>query len=320
MNKLVQCVPNFSEGRNLDIIEKIVEPLKNQEGFKLVSYENDADYNRTVVTLLGDPEKMIEPLLMFTEQVLLNIDMNFQTGEHARMGAIDVIPFIPIENITMEECVEYANIIAKKINAKYDIPIFMYAEAASKKDRKRLPNIRKGEFEGMKEKIKEDNWIPDFGSREIHPTFGVIGIGARVPLIAYNIDLDTEDITVPKKIAQAIRNSSGGFTFVQAGPVYLNERGHVQVTMNILNYKKNPIYRIFETVRMEALRYNVKVTGSELVGLLPKDALVRSLKYYFSVNNMEYNKDFTLEEITEYAIKYLKFRDFDKEKIIEANI
>ncbi|MFK5883891.1 MAG: glutamate formimidoyltransferase [Candidatus Izemoplasma sp.] len=320
MNKLVQCVPNFSEGRDLAIIERIVEPLKNQKGFKLVSYESDGDYNRTVVTLLGDPEMMIEPLLNFTEQVLINIDMNFQSGEHARMGAIDVLPFIPIGNITMDECVEYANIIAKKINDKFDIPIFMYAEAANKKDRKRLPNIRKGEFEGMKEKIKEDNWIPDFGKREIHPTFGVIGIGARVPLIAYNIDLDTKDITIPKKIAQAIRNSSGGFTFVQAGPVYLNERGHVQVTMNILNYKKNPVYRIFETVKMEALRYNVDVTNSELVGLIPKDAVVRSLKYYFSVNNIEYNNDFSLDEITKYAIKYLKFRDFNKEKIIEANI
>jgi len=320
LKKIVQCVPNFSDGRNLDKIEEIVEVFKNQDGFKLVSYEPDGDYNRTVVTLLGDPLKIIDALVIFTGKVLKNVDMNFQSGEHPRMGAIDVIPFIPITNTTMEECVEYANIIAKKINEKYNIPIFMYAEAANKKDRVRLPNIRKGEFEGMKEKIKEEKWYPDYGTPEIHPTFGVIGIGARIPLIAYNIDLETTNTKIASSIAKAIRASSGGFKHVQAGPVFLDQRGHVQVTMNILNYKSNPLYRIFETVNMEAKRYNVIVTNSELVGLIPKEALLRSLKYYFSVNNLEFDKDMSLEEITSNAIKYLLFRDFDKYKIIETNI
>jgi glutamate formiminotransferase len=315
MARIVQCVPNFSEGRDLDKIEDIVSVLKNKEGFNMVSYEPDGDYNRTVVTLLGDPSFIVEALLELTDKVLKNIDMNFQSGEHARMGAIDVIPFIPIEEVTMEECIEYANEVAKKINEKYDIPIFMYAEASNFKDRVKLPNIRKGEFEGMKEKIKLDNWAPDYGKREIHPTFGVIGIGARIPLIAYNIDLDTTDTKVASNIAKAIRFSSGGFRYVQAGPVYLDSRGHCQVTMNILNYKKNPIYRIFETVRMEALRYQVKVTHSELVGLIPRDTLIRSLRYYFRSKGLDFDKD-----ITKYSIKYLKFRDFDKLKIIEANI
>ena len=320
MPKIVQCVPNFSEGRDLDKVEKIVSVLKNKEGFNLVSYEPDGDYNRTVVTLLGDPEKIIDAVVEFTGLVLEHVDMNNQSGEHPRMGAVDVIPFIPIENITMEECVKYANIIAKKINDKYDIPIFLYAEAANKKDRVKLPNIRKGEFEGMKDKIKEERWCPDFGKPEIHPTFGVIGVGARIPLIAYNIDLDTKDTKVAGNIAKAIRFSSGGFRHVQAGPVYLDNRGHVQVTMNILDYKKNPIYRIFETVKMEALRYHVEVTASELVGLLPRDSLVRTLRYYFKANNLEFDKLMSLDDLTKYAIKYLKFRDFDKFKIIEANI
>ncbi len=320
MPKIVQCVPNFSEGRDLDKVEKIVSVLKNKKGFKLVSYEPDSDYNRTVVTLLGDPLKIIDAVVESTGIVLELIDMNKQSGEHPRMGAVDVIPFIPITNVTMDECVIYANLIAKKINDKYDIPIFMYAEAANKKNRVKLPNIRKGEFEGMKDKIKEEKWYPDFGKPQIHPTFGVIGVGARIPLIAYNIDLDTKDIKVASNIARVIRFSSGGFRHIQAGPVYLDKRGHVQVTLNILDYKKNPIYRIFETVKMEALRYQVKVTASELVGLLPKDALIRSLRYYFKVNRLEFNKEMSLDNLTRYAIEYLKFRDFDKYKIIESNI
>ncbi len=320
MPKIVQCVPNFSEGRDLDKVEEIVSVLKNIKGFNLVSYEPDADYNRTVVTLLGDPIKIIEAVVEFTGKVLELVDMNFQSGEHPRMGAVDVIPFIPIEDVTMEECVTYANDIAKKINDKYAILIFLYAEAATKKDRIRLPNIRKGEFEGMKEKIKEERWYPDCGIPVMHPTFGVIGVGARIPLIAYNIDLDTTDTKVANNIAKAIRFSSGGFRYVQAGPVYLDSRGHCQVTMNILNYKKNPIYRIFETVRMEALRYQVKVTNSELVGLMPKDTLIRSLRYYFKSEGLDFDKEMSIDDVTKYAIKYLEFRDFDKLKIIEANI
>lgn len=320
MSKIVQCVPNFSEGRNLDKIETIVSVLKNKEGFKLVSYEPDADYNRTVVTLLGDPYKIIDAVVEFTGIVLELIDMNVQTGEHPRMGAVDVIPFIPIANVTMEECIEYAHTIGKRINDEYNIPIFLYAEAAQKSDRVALPNIRKGEFEGMKDKIKEENWCPDFGMAEIHPTFGVIGVGARIPLIAYNIDLKTEDTKIASNIAKTIRNSNGGFTYVQAGPALLEQRGHVQVTMNILDFKKNPIYRIFETVKMEAARYHVEVMSTELVGLLPKEALLNSLKYYFAVENIKFDKEMSLDDVTKYAIQYLQFRDFDKFKIIEAYI
>lgn len=318
--KIVQCVPNFSEGRDLDKVEEIVSVLKDKGGFNLVSYEPDKDYNRTVVTLLGNPEAIIEALIPFTEKCLNLIDMNHQSGEHPRMGAIDVIPFIPIQDVEMEECVEYANTVAKKINDTFDIPIFMYAEAANEKSRVKLPNIRKGEFEGMKDKIKEPKWAPDYGKAEIHPTFGVIGVGARIPLIAYNIDLDTENTKRTGAIARAIRFSSGGYRHIQAGPVFLDSRGHTQVTMNILNYKKNPIYRILETVKMEAKRYHIDVPSCELVGLIPKEALLKSIKYYFQVEGKEFDENMSLDDIVKYSIMYIGFRDFDKLKIIEANI
>ncbi len=320
MKKIVQCVPNFSEGRRLDIIEKIVKPLKNKPGFKLVSYEPDGDYNRTVVTLIGDIDSLIEPLLDFFSEALKYIDMNKHSGEHPRMGAVDVVPFIPITGITIDECIEYANLLAKKVNERFSIPVFLYAKAAKYIERENLPTIRSGEFEGMKEKIKEDKWRPDFGDAKIHETFGVVAIGARMPLIAFNIDLDTSEEKIASKIARSIRQSSGGFQYVQAGPAFLEERGHVQVTMNILDYKKNPIYRIFETVKMEAKRYGATVTSSELIGLCPKDALLRSINYYLDIEKIDCEKDMSLDDITLYSNKYLKLRGFSKMKIIEAHL
>ncbi len=315
--KIVECVPNFSEGRDKEKIERIMSVVKADNNIKLVNYESDADYNRTVVTLLGDPDKMIDLIIKMTEVCLKEIDLNKQSGEHARMGAIDVIPFIPISGVNMKECVSYSEICAERIASTYEIPCFLYAESARFNDRVSLPSIRKGEFEGMKEKIQEPNWVPDFGKPEIHPTFGCIGVGARDFLVAYNIDLECKEGKPAKSIARAIRKSSGGFTYVQAGPVYLEKRGHTQVTMNILNYKKNPIYRIFETVRMEAKRYDINVTGAEIVGLIPKDALVRSLKYYYACNQLDFPKEMSLTEVVIDVKKYMLFRDFDETKIIE---
>ncbi len=317
MAKIVECVPNFSEGRDIEKINRIMSIVKADEKIKLVNYEADADYNRTVVTLIGEPEPMIELIIKMTEVCLREIDLNHHTGEHARMGAIDVIPFIPISDITMKECVELANVCGKKINERFDIPVFLYASAARTPERESLPNIRKGEFEGMKEKIKQPEWAPDFGKQERHETFGAVAVGARDFLIAYNIDIDTEDIKPAKNMAKAIRQSSGGFQYIQAGPVYLENRKHTQVTMNILNYKKNPIYRIFETVVMEAKRYRLNVPSAEIVGLVPKDALIRSLKYYYEKENLEFDEDMSFKNIVSACKKYLKFRDFDETKIID---
>ncbi len=320
MKKIVQCVPNFSEGKNLEIIEKIVEPLKNQKGFKLISVESDKDYNRTVVTIIGDANEMINPLLNFFEQAKNLIDMNFQKGEHPRMGAVDVVPFIPIENITIKECVEFSKILGQKISQQFDIPVYLYASSATSEDRVNLPTIRKGEFEGMKEKIKLENWKPDFGRNEIHQTFGVVAVGARLPLIAYNIDLDTDDLEIANKLAKTIRKSSGGFQYIQAGPAYLEDKGHTQVTMNILDYKKNPIYRIYETIQMEALRYKISIKSAEIIGLCPSEAIYRSLSYYLERENLNTEKRLNLDEIVSLAIKHLHLRGFNKNKIIESHL
>ncbi|NLN50828.1 MAG: glutamate formimidoyltransferase [Acholeplasmataceae bacterium] len=318
MRQIVQCVPNFSEGRNQNIINEIIKPLKNQAGFILVSFEPDQDYNRTVVTLLGDPEAMIEPLVSFFAKALELIDLNNHRGQHPRMGAVDVVPFIPISNITIKECVNFAKILSEKINSKLNIPIFLYAKAATTKIRESLPKIRQGEFEGMKTKIKEPNWHPDYGVNEIHPTFGTVAIGARLPLIAYNIDLATKDQKIANKIARAIRGSSGGFKYIQAGPAFLDKRGHMQVTMNILDYNKNPLYRIFEVVKTEAKRYQLAVTSSEIIGLIPRDALVESIHYYQAAGGYKTALDLSLSEISNLAIKYFGLRNFSKEKIIES--
>ncbi len=321
MSKVIQCVPNFSEGRDLDKIEKIVAPLKNKEGFKLLSYEPDGDHNRTVVNLLGDPEAIIPAVLEMVRMTTELIDLNEHEGEHPRMGATDVIPFIPIRDCKLEDCVTYSERMAQLLNDELNIPIFLYAESARKKDRKKLPTIRKGQFEGMKEKIQEENWAPDFGKAEIHPTAGTTACGARIPLLAYNINLDTTNSKVAGAISKAIRFSSGGFRFVQAGPMELTERNIVQVSMNILDFNKNSIYRIYETVKMEALRYGVEVVGSEVIGSFPLKAVTDSLKYYFARDNREVNiEELSFEEVAQEAIKYMGFEDFTSEKILEANL
>jgi len=320
MNRIAQCVPNISEGRNLSIIEYIIEPLKNQQGFQLVSYEPDHDYHRTVITLLGDPHLMIIPLIEFFRRAIEKIDMRVHKGEHPRMGAVDVVPFIPISNITMEECIECAKDLAIHVSYMHQIPVYLYAKAATQDNRIQLPDIRKGEFEGMSSKITLPEWKPDYGLPMNHPTFGVVAIGARMPLVAYNIDLNTTDEKVASSIAKAIRQSSGGFQYIQAGPATLSELNCVQVTMNILDYKKNPIYRIFETVVMEAKRYQVNITGSEVIGLIPQEALMDTVKYYMQSLNLSFDKQMSLETLTELAIKHLKLRGFTKHKIIEANV
>ncbi len=288
--KIVQCVPNFSEGRDHLRIEEIVGVLKDKQGFKLVNYESDPSYNRTVVTLLGDPYAIKDAVIEMCGKTTELIDLNHHTGEHSRMGALDVVPFIPIKDITMEECVEIAKVCAKEINERYHIPIFLYEEAATSEARVDLANIRKGQFEGMKDKIKLPEWAPDYGVPEIHPTAGAIAVGARLPLVAFNINLATNNMEIAKAIAKAIRFSNGGFRYIKAGPAEIKEKGIVQVTMNITNYKKTPIYRVFETVKMEAKRYGVSVTGSEIIGLVPMEALVESMEYYLGLEGFNMSK------------------------------
>lgn len=288
--KIVECVPNFSEGRDLDKIEKIISPLRGKKDVRLLNYEADKDYNRLVVTVMGEPiavrDAVIEAIGVATEL----IDLNTHVGEHSRMGATDVVPFIPIKNMTVEEAVELSKSAGKIINEKYNIPVFLYEDSATSIERQNLAKIRKGQFEGMSEKLKEEEWEPDFGARSIHPTAGVTAVGARMALVAYNVDLDTDDINIANSIAKVIRQSSGGFKYIKAGGVEIKERGITQVTMNITNYKINPIYRVLETIKMEAKRYGVNVIGSEIVGLAPMDALTDSAAYYLGLYGFHSSK------------------------------
>ncbi|MCK9537185.1 MAG: glutamate formimidoyltransferase [Bacilli bacterium] len=288
--KIVQCVPNFSEGCDTAKIEAVIAPLKNQPGFKLIGCEPDKNYNRTVVTLLGDGDAMIEPLLEFVGKAVQLINLNYHKGEHPRMGAVDVIPFVPIKNITMKECVALAQKLGEKIAKQYHFPVFLYEEAARSLDRQNLADIRKGEFEGMKEKIKSKEWYPDYGTPEIHPTAGAVAVGAREPLIAYNINLGTDDIDIAKAIAKAIRHSNGGFRYIKAGAAKIADRNIVQVTMNITDYRKTAIYRVFEAVKTEAKRYGINVLGSEVVGMMPLAAALDSLAYYLGLTDFDGKK------------------------------
>ncbi|MGL5232125.1 MAG: glutamate formimidoyltransferase [Fusobacteriaceae bacterium] len=290
MAKVVQCVPNFSEGTDLEKVAKIEAAFKNKPGVTLMGCEPDKDYNRTVVTVVGEPQAVADAVIEAIGIATAIIDMTVQKGEHPRMGATDVVPFIPIKDMKMDECVELSKYVAKSINEKFGVPVFLYENSASAPNRVSLPDIRKGQFEGMAEKIKLPEWAPDYGKAEIHPTAGVTAVGGRMPLIAFNINLGTTNVDIAKKIAQAIRFSSGGFKFIQAGPAEIKEKGFVQVTMNIKDFKKNPIYRVFETVKMEAARYGVPVLGSEIIGALPLEAVSESLEYYLGLEGFSTDK------------------------------
>ena len=287
---IVQCVPNFSEGRDLEKIEKIVQPLRGKEGVKLLNYEADKNYNRLVVTVIGEPTKVKNAILEAIGVATDLIDMNKHKGQHSRFGATDVCPFIPIKDMTMDDAINLARELGNEVASKYNIPVFLYESAATNPERVNLATVRKGEYEGLDEKLKDSNWMPDFGDAKKHKTAGAIAVGARRPLIAYNINLDTENIEIASKIAKTIRHSSGGYRFIKAGPVEVPERKMTQVTMNLTDYTKTSMYRAFEAVKMEARRYGVNVIGSEIVGLCPMEALIGVAEYYLGLENFDLDK------------------------------
>ncbi|MCD6419837.1 MAG: glutamate formimidoyltransferase [Synergistetes bacterium] len=290
MRRLVECIPNFSEGRRKEVVEAIVEPFKGVDGVSLLDYSADPDHNRMVVTAVGDPDVMLEVVFKAVEKAVELINMEEHKGEHPRIGAVDVIPFVPVSGVTMEECVELAHRLGKRINKELGIPIYFYEEAALRPERKKLEVIRRGEYEALKQEITKPERHPDVGEPRMHPTAGATVVGARRPLVAFNINLGTDDAKVAKEIAKAIRASSGGFSTIKARGMELKERGIVQVSMNITDYKKNPIYRILEVVRMEAKRWGVEVIGTEIIGLLPVDAILDSAKYYMQIKDFSDNQ------------------------------
>ncbi len=293
MKKILETVPNFSEGRDLDKIEKIVEPFRGKERVKLLDYQRDEDHNRLVVTAVGEPDALKPILIEAIGAAIDVIDMRKHEGQHPRMGAVDVVPFIPVRDTTMEEAVEISKAVAEAASEKYKLPIFLYEGSASLPERKNLSNIRKGQFEGMAEKLKQPEWKPDYGPTEIHPSAGVTAVGARMPLVAYNVNLDTDNIDIANDIARKVRHISGGLRFCKGIGIELKERGIVQVSMNMTDYTKTALYRAFELIKIEARRYGVNVVGSEVIGLVPMEALVDSAVYYLGIEN------FSMEQVLE---------------------
>lgn len=290
MAKIIQCVPNFSEGRNKEIIEKIVEEIRIVEDVKLLDYSMDKDHNRTVVTFIGEPEKVILAAFNACKVASKLIDMRNHQGEHPRMGATDVIPLIPISDVTMDECVELSKILGKKIGEELNISVYLYEKSATMSSRENLADVRRGQYEGMKIKLKEEEWTPDFGPVDINEKAGVTAVGARMPLVAFNVNLGTNDINIAKNIAKVIRSSGGGFKYCKALGIEIKERNIVQVTMNMVDYTKTPLFRVFDVIEREARRYGVNVIGSEIIGLLPMAAMIDVADYYLRLENFDYGQ------------------------------
>ena len=293
MNKIMECVPNFSEGRDLQKIDKIVAPFRGKQGVKLLDYSNDEDHNRLVVTVVGEPEPLRDAVLEAIGVAVELIDLNHHQGQHPSMGAVDVVPFIPIRNVTMEEAVALSKEVGKEVAKRYNLPVFLYEKSASAPHRENLAAVRKGEFEGMAEKIKQPEWHPDFGLAERHPTAGTVAIGARMPLVAYNINLNTPSLEIAHDIAKKIRFIGGGLRYCKAMGVELKDRGITQVSINMTDYTRTALYRAFELVRVEARRYGVSIVGSEIIGLVPMEALIDTASYYLGLEN------FSMEQVLE---------------------
>lgn len=314
MEKIIECVPNFSvsEAKDKKTFDAIIDCFRDVEGVKLLDYSSDADHNRSVVTVIGEPEPLKEVMVTAIGTAVKLIDMTKHVGQHPRMGCVDVVPFIPIRGTTVEEADALVKEVATEAAEKFGQPFFLYEDSAKGlKHSANLATIRKGQFEGMAEKIAADpeTWTPDIGPSTIHPTGGATVIGARMPLIAYNINLSTSSVEIAQKIADKIRNIKGGFKYCKAMGVLLENKEDpsknvAQVSMNLTNYTKTSIYTVFETVRMEARRYGVNVMGSEIIGLVPLQALVDCAAYYLGLNNLEesncgFETKFTTDQVLE---------------------
>jgi glutamate formiminotransferase len=294
---IIECIPNVSEGRREDVVRSFADAISAVRGVRLLDYSSDPSHNRSVFTLAGDAEPLKAAILALYERAVAAINLQTHRGEHPRVGAVDVVPFVPIEGVTMEACVALAKETAAEIAARFQIPVYLYEEASSEPHRKNLEDIRRGEFEGLAEKMVRAGWKPDYGPSAPHPTAGASVVGARMPLIAYNINLATDRLDVAKKIAAAIRFSSGGLRYVKAMGVRVEDRGIVQVSMNLTNYEKTPIFRAFEMVKREAERYGVSILESEIVGLVPSTALLRAAEFYLQLER------FTPDQVLENKLR-----------------
>ncbi|HQX81971.1 MAG TPA: glutamate formimidoyltransferase [Vicinamibacterales bacterium] len=292
---LIECIPNISEGRRQDVLDACGRAI-TATGARLLDVKPDAVHHRTVFSFAGTPAQVRDGALALFDTALAAIDLRNHKGEHPRMGAVDVVPFVPIKDATMADCVALAREVAAAVAARHQLPIYLYEEAATTPARRNLEDVRRGEFEGLADKIAKPEWAPDFGPATAHPSAGASIVGARMPLIAYNINLATDRLDVAKKIAAAVRHSTGGFRYVKAMGLALEDRGIVQVSMNLTNFEKTPIYRVFECVKREAERYGVSVLESEIIGLIPAAALTQSAAWFLQVS------DFSDKQVLENAL------------------
>lgn len=290
MNKIIECVPNFSEGRDKQVVEKIADVFRSKRNVKLLDYSSDVDHNRSVITVAGEPEALKDAVIEAIGVAVNLIDLNKQSGEHPRLGAVDVVPFIPLKNVTIEEAISLSIEVGKIVGEKYKLPVFLYEKSATEPYRENLALVRKGEFEGLKEKMQSPEWKPDFGPEQPHPTAGAVVIGARNALVAYNVNLGTTDIEIAKAIAEKVRYIGGGLRYCKALGIKLEKRNITQVSMNLTDYTKTSIYRAHEMVKIEAKRYGVSVVGSEVIGLVPLEAIVDSAAYYLGLENFSVNQ------------------------------
>lgn len=289
MAKIIESIPNISEGRNQEIIEACVDQIRTTPGCTLLNYSSDPSHNRTVITYIGDPKGVEEAGVKLAKKAVELIDLTKHEGEHPRMGCVDVMPFVPIKDATIEECIEISKVVGERVAKEANLPVFLYEYSATKPERKNLATIRKGQFEGMAEKVKEEIWEPDFGGRRINPTGGVCAIGCRPPLVAYNLNLNTSNVQIAKDIAKIIREKDGGLRNVKAMGFMLEDRDIAQVSINMTDFNVTPLYRVTELVKAEAKRYGVVVTGTEVIGLCPMKALIDSAEYYLQIEDFDFN-------------------------------
>src|SRR5438874_9090413 len=286
MRRLIECVPNFSEGRDAAKVRALLEVMSKVPGVWVLDHEIDADHNRSVITLAGEPESVAEAAILGAGKAVELIDMTQHTGAHPRVGATDVVPFIPVEGVTVEDCVALAHRVGNEIWKRYRIPVFFYEAAATRPDRVNLENVRRGQSDGLREELKQNlERQPDVGEPKVHPTAGVTVVGARKFLIAYNVNLNTPDVGIANKIAKAIRFSSGGLRYVKSMGVELKARNLAQVSINLTDFEQSPMHRVYEIVKREAARYGVAPVGSEIVGLIPKKAIEMAADYFLQVEN-----------------------------------
>ena len=295
MKKVLLCEPNISEGVDLTLVNEVLDQVRQFEGIKILDVSSDADHNRSVFTYLGEPQTVLAATQAMARKAFERIDMRSQHGSHPRMGAVDVAPFIPVRGMSVAEAVEIAREFGRFVGG-LGVAVYYYEEAALRPERKKLPDIRKGQYEALEAKLKDPAWAPDEGPAEFNPKAGGMVTGVRFPLVAFNVNLRTNDVTIAERIAKAVRQINGGFRYVRAMGLALEDKGMVQVSMNLVNYAKTPIPRVMETVRSEARRYGVQVAGSELVGPVPMEALDEVVKYYLQAH------EFKMEQIIENAL------------------